>query len=67
MSLAAFTHPYGKEWREEKRHKVDRQISSLLGLSVGRPHFSICSSASKVLGLVFKTSPFPVTLMSHFR
>ena len=34
---------------------------------MGLSHFSICSSASEVLGLGFKTSPFPVTLMSHFR
>lgn len=30
-------------------------------------HFSICSSASEIFGLVFKMSPFPITLMSHFR
>lgn len=30
-------------------------------------HFSICSSASEIFGLVFKMSPFPIMLMSHFR
>lgn len=30
-------------------------------------HFSICSSALEVLGLLFRVSPLLVTMMSHFR